>query len=155
MQCLFESSKKEAPPVHLGGPPGYWSLLIISEVISRSSPTLQLSHSWWLWKSNYPTRYPSCLFKLGNFFKYTFPCLFSTPEKWNAQTPGPELFILSPGSGSGGVGCCPPRARVLRPWHCRCRRHFLRRPSSSSRCWAPVRPRREQGRPCGWKEDIN
>lgn len=82
------------------------ALLIITEVISRSSLTLKLSHRCWLWKSNCLTRFPS-LFKLSNFFKYTFPCLFSTPEKCNTQIPEPRPLILSSGFGSSGDGCCP------------------------------------------------
>lgn len=110
------------------------ALLIISEVISRSSPTLKLSHRCWLWKSNCLSRFPSCLFKLNNFFKYTFPCLFSAPEKGNTQIPESWPLILSNGFGSSGDGCCPLGVIALWPQNYGHRRCFLlcHRPS----CWA-------------------
>ena len=48
------------------------------------------------------TIFPSWLFKLDNFFKYTFSCLFSTLEKHNAQILSPWRALLPPGTGVSG-----------------------------------------------------
>lgn len=58
-------------------------------------------------KIQLPDTFSQCLFKPSNFFKYTFPCLLSTPEKCNTQIPEPRPLILSSGFGSSGDGCCP------------------------------------------------